>query len=261
PVLAGLPGKRSLAPGVIVSALASYGAWTCRRKLRRRFALWLAVSLCSVLLLSFGSRWSIGGVRPYESIVERYWPGFAHVRSPYRFAALVQLFALVFAALGLDALRERLTAARASLPLMAAASLALLEVVPFGAPLAPFPTQALRAPWLEYLKQNPGGALVMIPPALSGKAAAFEPTTVAMLQSLRHGHPLLNGYSGFFPKQADELDGLRQFPSAYSRRLLLRLHPRYAVIDKRWLATRPHAELTPLTLVFDGAEQAVYRVP
>jgi hypothetical protein len=258
PLMRGVAERRSLSPGLLVSGLALAGAWFARRRLRRRFLIWCGASLALALVLSFGSRWSIGPWKPYELIVERYWPGFGHVRTPYRFAAFVQLFALLFAGLGLDALRSRL-GTRRELLLAAVAVLGLLEVVPLGASLTRFPSEATRAPWVSYLAERPGGAVVMIPPALSGKASAYEPTVVAMLQALRHGHPLLNGYSGFFPPSADRLtDTLRRFPDLRSQRLLARAAPRYAVIDKTWLAARNPA---PLALVFDDETVAIYRLP
>jgi hypothetical protein len=230
-----------------------------------RFFAWCAVSLVLALVLSFGSRWSIGSVHPYEWIVERHWPGFANVRSPYRFAAFTQVLALVFAGIGLDAVGRarwiRLPTARRAL-LMAAASLAFLEVMPLGARLSRFPAEALAEPWIEYLAQHPGGAVAMIPPALSGKAEAFEPTTVAMLQAFRHGHPLLNGYSGFFPPISDAyIDALKQFPNVRSKRLLARVPVRYAVVDKTWLGPRSDDALAPLTRVFDSPTRAIYFVP
>jgi hypothetical protein len=257
PFMQGQPGRRSLSPGLVLSGLALLGAWSVRGRLRRKFLIWCGASLALALVLSFGSRWSLGPWQPYASIVERYWPGFAHVRSPYRFAAFVQLFALLFAGFGLEALRLRLRARR-DLLVTAATLLALLEVVPFGGSLTRFPSEAMRAPWVTYLAQHPGGALVMIPPADSRRSSAYEPTVVAMLQSLRHGHPLLNGYSGFFPPSADRLAGaLRHFPEPRSQHLLARMPVRYAVIDKSWLGTR---DLAPLQRVFDGATQVLYRI-
>jgi hypothetical protein len=232
-----------------------------------RFFLWCGISLVLALVLSFGARWGIGSFRPYEVILERYWPGFGNARSPYRFAAFVHVFALVFAGVGLEVAWRALGRGRASgrwrgLLLAAAAAAGFLEAVPIEARLERFPLEALGASWVEFLAQHPGGAVAMVPPALTGKAEAFEPTTVAMLQGLRHGHPLLNGYSGFFPATADAyIDALKQFPNPRSKRLLARVPVRYAVVDKAWLGARTASELAPLTRVFDSPSHAIFLVP
>jgi hypothetical protein len=299
PPLAAQIDKRSLYPGTVLLVCAVIGIWSRpwrandpqpppapaesasrpRRvwlRLRRaladpgsasRFFLWCGMSAVLALVLSFGARWSIGSFRPYEAIVEGHWPGFGSVRSPYRFAAFVQVFALVFAGVGLETLYRaswggrRPRAWRGSLPL-AVAAIGCLEALTISAPLERFPAEALGESWVSYLAQHPGGAVAMVPPAPSGKVEAFEPTTVAMLQAFEHGHPLLNGYSGFFPRIADAyIEALGDFPSPRAKRLMMRVPVRYAVVDKAWLGPRPAEQLAPLTRVFDSPTHAIYLVP
>jgi hypothetical protein len=223
--------------------------------------------LVLAFVLSFGARCAIGSLRPYEVSFERYWPGFGSARSPYRFAAFVQMFALVFAGVGFEMVRRAFWWGRASgrsrgLLLVAAAAAGFLESVPFEARLERFPVEALRAGWVEFLAQHPGGAVAMVPPALTGKVEDFQPTTIAMLQGLRHGHPLLNGYSGFFPPSADaNIDALKRFPNPRSKRLLARISVRYAVVDKAWLGARTEADLAPLIRIYDGPTHAIFLIP
>jgi hypothetical protein len=83
-----------------------------------------------------------------------------------------------------------------------------------------------------------------------------------MLQALRHGHPLLNGYSGFFPAAADVVvDALKKFPDVRSKRLLARVPVRFVVVEKAWLGPRSDDTLAPLTKVFDSSTHAIYLVP
>jgi hypothetical protein len=282
PPLAAKPSKRSLYPGTLLLLLAALGAWSriSRRGSRAssdvpsgvpqapttRFFLWCGISIVLALVLSFGARWGIGSFRPYEVVLER-WPGFGNARSPYRFAVFVQIFALVFAGVGFEVLRRAPWRRRApgrwrGLLLAAAVAVGFIEAMPFEARLERFPVEALQAGWVEFLAQHPGGAVAMVPPALTGKVEDFEPTTVAMLQGLRHGHPLLNGYSGFFPRTADAyIDALKQFPNSRSKRLLARLPVRYAVVDKAWLGARIESELMPLQRVFDSPTHAIFLVP
>jgi hypothetical protein len=82
-----------------------------------------------------------------------------------------------------------------------------------------------------------------------------------MLQALQHGHPLVNGYSGFFPRRADRIAvQLAHFPRQGALRMLKRAGVRYAVVDEAWLA-RQHAapgELLRLRRVFASAQRGVY---
>lgn len=276
--VAAVRGKRSLYPGTLLLGFALLGAFVCAAKrpllasrgfgrlvTARRYFTWCGVSLVLALVLSFGARWWIGSVRPYEVIVERYWPGFGNVRSPYRFGAFVQMFALVFAGVGFAWLQRGVSRRRGPMLagglLLMAAVVGFLEVTPAGARLSRFPSERLRESWIEFLAAHPGGAVVKIPPALDGKVDSFEATTIAMLQAFEHGHPLLNGYSGFFPPETDAyLDALRTFPDPRSKRVLARASVRYAVVDKRWLGTRSEAELAPLVRVFDSDTHAIYWV-
>ena len=70
-------------------------------------------------------------------------------------------------------------------------------------------------PWITWLDDHPGGAVVALPPAPGHDEEDFEATTAAMVQSLEHGHPLVNGYSGFFPDRDEGLRArLERFPDA-----------------------------------------------
>jgi hypothetical protein len=170
---------------------------------------------------------------------------------------------LVFAGLGLDALSQlswHNVGARFApwgLPLLAV--LALCETVPFGLALRAFPATALHEPWVEWLARHPGGALTTIPPAHGGKARDYEATNVAMLQSLRHGHPLTDGYSGFFPRSSDRLAALAaRFPSPGSVRALTAAGARYVVVDNAWLA---HQSPERIRDTWWKATRLVYRSP
>jgi hypothetical protein len=263
PALRSRAGKRSLAPGCCVLVLAAAGAWTARRREPRRFFVWCGAAALVALVLSFGSRWWILGLRPYELIM-KHLPGFEHLRSPYRFAAFVQVLLLVFAGLGLEAVRARVADRRRGSALVIGMTLlAALEVLPWGKRLAPFPSAALDSSFVDYLRGQPEGAVVMLPPAVSGSTADYAPTVLAMLQALRHGHPLVNGYSGFFPPASDRVlrIAVRGFPNPRSVRALTAAPARYVVVERDWLATRPRLPLpASLSLVHQGGPQLVYRV-
>jgi hypothetical protein len=255
-------GRRSLYPGALLVALAVLGGVRHGRREHRRLVLYSLSALSVALLLSFGTRLHIAGLTPYELTAQRYLPGFGHLRSPYRAAAFVQLLLALWAGLGLVSLAQRV---QARAPLWAAkllpalcVTLALLEVTPWRFALAPFPDATLREPWIAWLAQQPKGAVAMLPVNPSGHVRDYVETTVYMLQGLRHRHPLVNGYSGFFPPAADRMvEALRDFPSERSMRALRNGHVRYAVVDRK-LGTQPPPGLEP---VFSVGPRIVYRVP
>jgi hypothetical protein len=268
PELAGSATKRSLYPGMLLFALACAGFAAERRGPRRMFVRYCVAALALSLLVSFGTRLSLFGSEPYALTVQRWLPGFAQLRSPYRMGAFVQLLVVVLASFGLQHVlrwaRRRWTSPAPLLPRMLApllVALALFEIVPWGVQLRRFPHAALDEPWIAWLAQHPGGAVAMVPPEKSGRVADFEPIVLAMLQGLRHGHPLVNGYSGFFPTRASRISTqLAHFPRAGGLRMLQRAGVRYAVVDDAWLARQPQypQQLARLRRVFTCPQRSVF---
>jgi hypothetical protein len=232
--------RRSLYPGAVVLGLALIGAGRIRRapSAKRRFLLYCVAALTMALLLSFGTRLQLGDFRPYELFVQHVLPGFAQLRSPYRAGVFVQLFLVLFAGFGLDALAERPSRINRSWPQIVPALCVLcglLEFWPFAQRLQRFPHEALHEPFIAWLARHPGGAVAMVPPVGGPHVAAYDHTVLAMLQSLRHGHPIVNGYSGFFPPESDRLVVLlRRFPAPDCLSALRRHAVRYVVVDERW---------------------------
>jgi hypothetical protein len=258
------PGRRSLYPGALVCALAVLGIARARRQRlqgQRRWLGYAAAAFALMLYVSFGTRLHFGDIHPYTSTAARFVPGFAQLRSPYRAALIVHLIVSSFACVGLDAIAERARGRwrRVLPPLLAAA--ALLEVSPWSAQTRRFPYEALHEAWIPWLARQPFGSVAMVPPVLGSHAADYEATTIAMLQALRHGHPIVNGYSGFFPERADAIAGfLRRFPQPIAVRALQREHIRYVVLDKRWPnASQPIASRA-LALAFETPRRRVYVV-
>jgi hypothetical protein len=235
--------SRSLYPGVVLCGLALTGLIGGLRGPHRRWLLFCAAGAVLAVLLSFGTRLELFGVRPYALTLQRYWPGFAQLRSPYRFAGFAQILLLPLAGLGLERLSRTPFARRGQLHalalLVAVVVAAAIEILPLGHKLARFPHAALHEPWIAWLAARPDGVVAMAPPEASGKLVAFEPTTLAMLQGLRHGHPLLNGYSGFFPRRSRQLmRSLRAFPEESSIAALRGAGVRFVVVERAWLAGR-----------------------
>lgn len=267
PAFDGRPRGRNLYPGVVLCLLALAGFFAARRGPQRRWVLFCAAGLGLSLFVSFGRRLELAGFVPYELVFERFWPGFSRIRSPYRCAAFAQLFLVALAGLGLSALQQsgiRLRG-RAAGPALAVllACLAVLEVVPRGQALCAFPEAAMTRPWVDWLRAHPGGGIVMIPSAPGPSTQDYLPTTLAMLQGLGHGHPLVNGYSGFFPTRARILRGvLRTFPDRRSLEFLRDADCRYAVVDALWLKGRARSgrAWTALHTVIEDAGHTIFEL-
>jgi len=76
----------------------------------------------------------------------------------------------------------------------------------------------------------------MVPVYQGSKSRGYEGTVVAMLQSLEHRKPLLQGYSGFFPPPYERFrDAMRAFPDEASLAYLRSNGVGYIVMAAEWL--------------------------
>jgi hypothetical protein len=91
----------------------------------------------------------------------------------------------------------------------------------------------------------------------------YADTTTAMLLGLEHGHPLVNGYSGFFPARAIDLRHVMdEFPTAASLAALQDLDVQWIVVD--WLSATRRAQLGTLGFgapAFAGRDRTVWAMP
>lgn len=244
----------SLAPGGRhwvswpLAVLGTAGALVGWRRREVRFLVAVAVGGA---LVALGLRLSILGWRPYEFLVGHV-EVFARLRSPFRATAVVQIALTALSAITLDRAWQRRRAAGA---VLAAGGLAVAAAVgPIGAgPIVAGPD--IDSVWIDWLAEHPGGAVVVLPMAPGRRVEEFEPTTRAMLQSLEHGHPLVNGYSGFFPTgQAELRETLGRFPDTDSLDTMQALGVRYVVADAAWWTSRrdEDARGLGLTVVLAG---------
>jgi hypothetical protein len=218
------PGGR-LWPSLVLIALAALGTTTTWRT--RPTRLLVALGGTS-FVVSLGSRLSVAGVQPWTELVHSI-DAFAGLRSPFRAAALTQVALVALAAPGLQRLRTVLP----RLPAIAGAAALVIGLVlttPGPGPLVPAPASAGR--WATWLARHGDHAPVaFLPFAPNPRAESFEPTTTRMLQALDTGHPMINGYSGFFPKDHGRLrQQLVGFPDERSLAALRDRHVRYVVI-------------------------------
>ena len=225
-------GQR-LYPGTLLLALGLGGAVIARRRGddQWRVARALAVTAALAGVVSLGLSFEVAGWPPYE-VLRTVIPPLDRLRSPFRFAVMVQVLLIPLAAIAVnrlwDADRRWMRPA-----LLALVAVGLAEVLVHPAPLTTVPDVATED-WAEFLADQDDGAVAMVPFPAGGTASDFEPTVEAMLAALDHGHPLVNGYSGFFPDRYDRLSALMAaFPDQTSLDALEAAGVRWIVLDRR----------------------------
>lgn len=239
-------------PGVLLVALAIVGVVIGRRQ---RIVWWLTALGVAALVLALGSNLSVLGWHPYSFLVDHVGV-VARLRSPFRATALAQLVMVLLAAQTLQwawQQRPRVWLGRSA----AAAALALVLVTAelgSGEIRALPPTDLV---WVNWLAEHPGGSVLMLPMAPGSGVEDFEETAAAMLQGLVHGHPLVNGYTGFFPAgHRQQRERLAGFPDTESVAELRELGVSYVVADSLWWNSRRDgaARALGLTIVLAGPD-------
>jgi hypothetical protein len=209
-------GQR-LFPGLGLLALAMLGLLDSGSK---RTKLYCLVAVLLALLLSLGLRLNVGGWQPYQWLQD-YGPGFAQLRSPFRFAVFMQLHLALLAGFGLHHLTRWFQAWKNLIPVLVT-GVTLLELLALPLPLQPLSLPPAPAPWQTWLNQRtPPGPVVLLPFAPGSRVEDFEQTTRWMLANRYFQGSMLNGYSGFFPADHARLrEELLKFPTPAGIELL-----------------------------------------
>ncbi len=249
--------EQELWPGLVLVVLALVGAGRAWRTDTRPLVLaMLAVGLAG-LVLSLGP----AGVRPLYAAVHATVFGFQAIRAPARFGVLVVFALAVLAAIGVrELLRERLGpgpeargphgsatggaaprtgAGRRSVRSYGAIVIVLLVALEYlNVPIPYVQAPPEHTPVGTWLRDAPGpGAVAYLPIGLDVES------TPVMLQTLEHGRPIVNGYSGQRPSfYAPVVDALSAFPGPEALATLKDLGVRF-VVSARAVALPP---VTPL---------------
>ena len=184
--------EKPLSIAIVAGVTAVAAGPRARALLRGRSAFWFYVLAAVVLFtLSLGPDPAIGG-RPFFYKGPWTWvmrlPGFSGIRVPARLAMLVTLCLSSAAALGYVALVSRLPKPRVRL----AAALVIAGI--------------LADSWVRGLAIVPIPDRLAVEERLTGTAPILElplgepyPDLAAMYRAMYHGHPIVNGWSGYFP--------------------------------------------------------------
>jgi len=226
--------EREQFPGFVLAALALVGVWSGRRReVRPVVVTMIAVAVCGCVL-------SLGpdGVRPVYAFLHRHVFGFQAIRAPARFGVLTLFGLATLAAVGWRALAVSVNTRmprgrRAIAGLVIALAAAEWAYIPDALVAAP----PRHTPVGEWLRHASGGGAVAVLPMAQG-----DDDTLAMLQSLEHGRPLLNGYSGQRPfYYAALVDALSTFPSDESLLALRDTNVQYVVARQPFVMDGPNA--------------------
>lgn len=229
------PGKRALFPGLLKLALAIAAVvWAWRRPEWRRPAVFLGAVAAMALVWSLAPR--AGPYGPYGLL--RWLPGIAEIRSFWRAGAITQLAVVVLAFVAVHAARGQTWPARlrGRRRVAACAALAVLAAVE----LWPRPPALARVPGAEWdgvaaavrAAAPPGAGVAHLPFPRASDVASLEVEARAMVIAIRHGRPIANGYSSFFPREQRALvTTCRSFPSPLAFASLERAGIRVAVVE------------------------------
>jgi hypothetical protein len=215
--------EQELFPGLVLASLALCGAWVGWRRDARPTVMAMAAVSATGFVLSLGP----GGVRSVYAFLHQFVFGFQAIRAPARFGVLVVFGLAVLAALAVREIEGRLRRAgraRAAAGLSAALiALAGLEYLSVPLPTVPAPESSSAVG--RWLAREPGAGAVLYLPLDDDLG-----NTPAMVQSLEHRRPIVNGYSGQRPAFFMGLvDTLNEVPAADALWTLRDLNVRFVV--------------------------------
>lgn len=279
-----------LDPGFCLAALAVCGLLAaCLRRgpdrnaarSDRRLALMYALVAIAGIALALGPEPTVNGVRlmasgPYDWL-RGIVPGLDGLRVPRR-AIIISLLALtVLASFGVRFLLEHLPRRPGQSLAVLLCALAVVESEGYRpVPLVAFETPPSLQAAQRWLRTRPPGAVMSLP-AIGHRQGSSESDLRAMYGTLVHGHPVMNGGSGFFPPlywfyyysgalesfddydYGDVLRGLRALGVRY---VIVQTDPALVNADKgraTLRAIRRHSDQIVTTRDFGGA--TVFELP
>jgi hypothetical protein len=237
--------EQDLFPGFCALFLAAYGAIAAPRGFKKLAAAYIVLAVVGVVL-------SLGpdGIRPLYAALYHGLFGMAAIRASARFSVLALLAIAVLAAIGVRALATR--DSRRGWLIGVAISIIALEYSNGTIAFPAAPRMASEAG--RWIRNQPGGGAVICLPM-----NVFDGNTACMLQSLEHGRPVVNGYSGvrplFFEALVDVMSGA---PDPESLLAMHELGVEYVVSDQPLTIDAGLADSLVERAVF--SEQRVYQV-
>lgn len=268
---------RGFNPGWVKVSLAMLGLlFGLSRRSHRRWTMFLLALAGVAFCLSLGPNLQLGTWQPWW-MLSHLWPGFAQVRSVFRFAFFTQMVSVILSVQGLyggwilvracQRLRTWRPAIQWCLLLLGIA--AAMETHPAPVALFNTPNAAANAKWIAFVRDHTaaGEGVACIPFPQGDTVEAHENEARWMYYGTYHGKPLMNGYSGFFPVRYFALqdDINAGFPSLITLKKLRNAGVDLVVINRNITTFPDKAEVSVggyvLTRVFeDEVGIDVYRL-
>ncbi len=283
-----------LSPGAACLILAAVGSVTgLRIRETRRLSIFVLLFVLTALFLSEGPTWTVGGQIPFIHLAD-WLPGLSAMRSPHRFAVLVQVGCVVLAAMSFaqpgctansavktdneDVTKNVHLALPTSPPTkwqrvthwgrVALLCGVLIESWPTKPGMYSMPEYDQQRPWIEWLqtKTQPDDVVANLPFPSGRSVADYQDTTVTMFWSTYHKRRLAGGYSGFFPKEFVQLKrDVQSFPDDKSVLELRKSGVRWCVVNVDELKSANVEKLTDQSLLSlryetDDGKTRVYEV-
>lgn len=282
-------------PGWLKLIWAALGIYWGLTDQRRRVWTWFLVTVgLAAWVLSLGTHLNVAGWQPWHWLTA-YVPGFAQVRSAYRFAYFVQIAIVIGAAQGVDRasswagagmkkcpaesaardeannwrVRARLAAILFGVVIVAASGVAaVFDPWPLRLRLGVAPEVGPHRDWIGVLKtSSEPGAVLCLPMAGGDHVRDFEITTEWMMLGTYHGRSLVNGYSGFFPERYFKLreETWSGQLSDATLEQLYRERVRFVVLDCRryrmdWSDGQRHGQIVVKLLQHSGSGIELYQL-
>jgi hypothetical protein len=217
--------ERHLFPGVASVVLAIAG---CAWRPRRLVLMYLALTILAVEL-SLG----LNGML-YSWLYDHFF-AFRGFRAPARFAILACCAMSVLAGFGFLFL-ERLLAKIPARRLLLVAALIAIGVESGSSPLDLADQSTKVPPVYRFLQGAPRSVIIEFP------VGDYNPTY--MFWSTYHWHSLINGYSGYQPRDvSDTMAMMPTFPDDESVERLQELRARYVLVHKAFYQPRDYPKL------------------
>jgi hypothetical protein len=222
--------ERRLFPGFTVMVLALVGLWPPLSSTRLAYGLGLLIALD----LSLGLNGFL-----YAPLYD-YFPPFRALRVPARIGMLVGFTLAVLAGYGSARIVSRVRSSRARTTVFAVLfSFVLIEYASKPIELQPIPAPLGIYADLVADRGDPASPVLEFPIS-PGDDATY------MYYATSHWHPLVNGYSGFFPASyVDIVRDMRGFPDEVSIDAVKRTGVRYLIIHGERLRGDRYETLLP----------------
>jgi hypothetical protein len=208
-------------PGIVAIGLAGVGLWTTRR---------LATTWMFAAALLVSSVLAMGTHTPAYRVVLALVPIMKGLRAPARFGMIAALALAVLAGFGAASVLARVPrrALRNALGAVMVAGLA----VEYASSVGPLHPWVQRAPiYARWLRTQPPGVVVDLPIARAGSLPLHEAEW--SFYGRTHGRPLVNGYSGYYPRAyLNLLEAMTSFPRGGSVAALRERDVRYIVMHE-----------------------------